>query len=680
MVATSDFSGLVSSAWALANAAARQAIDSLDRMIGAVGVKVVSPVTNILPFPSSRIERQRLRLRLYAEHLHAHEIVDEVDALDALDDPDEIAWLSTEIRRRLDEIYAKRLGAEGRTPFCGSPMLTPPLIQQRSRGPGGIFGHISLDKAAALLGGEVSGGQILCPGPGHSAGDRSLSVKPDKDAPEGFIVHSFAGDDPIACRDHVRQKLGLAAFEPKKNDKANGGGNSGAGEPWRLLRDHIYHDANKEPYLKTRKWRKPDGADQWSQSHWEGGQWVKGKPAGPKIPYRLPQLIAAPDTVPIYFAEGEKDADALAKLDFVATTASEGASAPWPPELTPYFKDRNVVILPDADKPGRAHARKVAKAIDSVAESVKVVDLFPDRDDGSDVSNWLENDRAGVKLLAEIKETPPWEPTADDGNADSDTSKFDDELIAELAALPTLQYAKRRRDAARQIGITVGELDKAVAESDDDKDDKSAAAAVVKKQADFLIELAGAADLFHTPSGDAYADATVADHRETYRVRSKSFRSWLAHRFYEERKGAPGSEAMQSALGVIEARALFDGIERAVHVRVAGHDGKFYLVLANHEWQAVEIDTEGWRVISSPPVRFRRSSGMLPLPEPVRGGSINALRPLINVRDGEAGDADFVLTVAWELAALRPVGPYPVLGLHGEHGTANQHEPASCGI
>src|SRR6516165_9812064 len=40
--------------------------------------------------------------------------------------------------------------------------------------------------------------------------------------------------------------------------------------------------------------------------------------------------------------------------------------------------------------------------------------------------------------------------------------------------------------------------------------------------------------------------------------------------------------------------------------------------------------------------------------------------PLLNVKDA----ADFKLAVAWLLAALRSVGPYPVLVLLGEQGTA----------
>ena len=58
------------------------------------------------------------------------------------------------------------------------------------------------------------------PGPGHSPKDRSLSVKIDTDAPDGFVVHSFSGDDPIVCRDYVRERLGLPAFKPNGNNAA----------------------------------------------------------------------------------------------------------------------------------------------------------------------------------------------------------------------------------------------------------------------------------------------------------------------------------------------------------------------------------------------------------------------------------------------------------------------------
>jgi hypothetical protein len=175
------------------------------------------------------------------------------------------------------------------------------------------------------------------------------------------------------------------------------------------------------------------------------------------------------------------------------------------------------------------------------------------------------------------------------------------------------------------------------------------------------------AELFHAPDGTAYADVRVCGHRETWPIRSRQFRLWLVRLYYEDCDGAPNAEALQSALNVIEARARFDCPERAAHVRIAGAGGKLYLDLGDAAWRAVEIDAEGWRIVAEPePVRFRRMKGMLPLPEPERGGEIAALRRFLNVQR----DNEFVLAVAWLLAALRDRGPFPVLVLTGEHGTA----------
>src|SRR5262249_57932925 len=73
-----------------------------------------------------------------------------------------------------------------------------------------------------------------------------------------------------------------------------------------------------------------------------------------------------------------------------------------------------------------------------------------------------------------------------------------------------------------------------------------------------------------------------------------------------------------------------------------------------------------WRLIPEPPVRFRRSAGMKALPAPVCGGSIDQLRPFLNV----ASENDFVLTVAVLLSALRDRGPYPIVAVTGEQGSA----------
>jgi hypothetical protein len=75
--------------------------------------------------------------------------------------------------------------------------------------------HLDTRTSARALGGEVyRGTQVLCPGPGHGKDDRSLHVFIDPALPDGFRTHSYCGDDWKACRDHVRNLLGLDSWKP----------------------------------------------------------------------------------------------------------------------------------------------------------------------------------------------------------------------------------------------------------------------------------------------------------------------------------------------------------------------------------------------------------------------------------------------------------------------------------
>jgi hypothetical protein len=325
-------------------------------------------------------------------------------------------------------------------------------------------------KIAELLGGEVSGSQVLCPGPGHSVADRSLSIKPDSAAPDGFIVNSFAGDDAIACRDYVRERLGLPEFEAaKKRKKPNGGA-----KPYSpTVAKYVYRLADGTAYLQVHRLADKSGFPQY---HWNGETWISGKPKGPKVPYMLPQLLAAAPTTPIYIVEGEKDVDNLAKIGFVATCNSEGADngsgGKWTADLNAHFTGRHVYIIPDNDAQGRTHAQHVACQLDPVAASVRIVEL-PDLPLKADVSDWLQRDSAGVKLAKLAAAAPLWEPDVGKGGIRSD-----ERAIAELASLSQLEYAKRRKGAAEAIGIGVGELDRIVAAERGDGKAKEPAAAL----------------------------------------------------------------------------------------------------------------------------------------------------------------------------------------------------------
>jgi hypothetical protein len=216
------------------------------------------------------------------------------------------------------------------------------------------------------------------------------------------------------------------------------------------------------------------------------------------------------------------------------------------------------------------------------------------------------------------------------------------------------------RAQLKEAGCRVTALDEAIAEESGELSERAV------KQADILVGLVEEAELFHAPDGTSYADLDINGHRETWPVKSKGFRRWIARRYYEVEQGAPSSVALHSALCVIEARAHYDAPERVVYLRVGGTNGKLYLDLCDETWRAVEIDAAGWRIIDSPPVRFRRAAGMQPLPVPLSGGSVETLRSFLNVKT----NTDFVLVVAWALAALRNCGPYPVIVLSGEQGSA----------
>lgn len=130
----------------------------------------------------------------------------------------------------------------------------------------------------------------------------------------------------------------------------------------------------------------------------------------------------------------------------------------------------------------------------------------------------------------------------------------------------------------------------------------------------------------------------------------------------------PGGQAIEDALRVIEARAIFEGAEHIPYLRIAEHEGDVYLDLADSQWRAVRIRGEprGWAVVDRAPVKFLRSNAMQPLPVPEPGGMVEELRHLMNVET----EGDFKLAIAWLVGTFHPRGPYPILALNGEQGSA----------
>jgi hypothetical protein len=345
-----------------------------------------------------------------------------------------------------------------------------------------------------------------------------------------------------------------------------------------------------------------------------GGEYAWSVKGITPILYRLPELLAADPSEAVWLPEGEKDCDALASRGFVTTTNPMGAGK-WRDHYDEHLRGRHVVVIPDNDQAGRDHAQEVARSLYGKAASIRVVEL-PGVPAKGDVSDFLDAGGTVEQLRELAASVPEWTPPA--------------------------------------VGPTPPAAGPA-----------SAAPPQSESQSQVLLRLASESILFRDPTGRTYAAVPSNGHVEVHEIRSTGLHRWLKRRYYGEENRPPSGQAMQDALGILDARATHDGPEEEVFIRMAGRDGRIYIDLADPTWRVVEVDGEGWRIVADPPVRFRRPAGMRPLPEPARGGTTDRLADFVNVVPAER-----VLLIAWLAAALRPSGPYPILVLIGEQGSA----------
>jgi hypothetical protein len=436
------------------------------------------------------------------------------------------------------------------------------------------------------------------------------------------------------------------------------------------------------------------------------GLFAKGKKAGLFFPHvdgkvRLPQ---AGETW--HIVEGPKDAAALHGLGLLACGLNTGHLAA---KFARLFAGVDIVLVPDRDRAGEKGSGFSARVLRGVAKSVRIAVLPAEfkESDGEDVRDVLRRPDGREQVMQAINDAMP--PEGWDSNQDEDVAEGPAIASAEIAlpdgeplkleVSPTGGKPQRlvsgsrgeveHRDhintgssisrdrfikkLAAKLGIEdvkLGPLiESQLTKLADEIDEKNPATEAsgpedVQSQATMAVDMAAEWELWHTPSKDAYATIVIGDHKETWPIRSQTFKRFVAKQFYDNHGKAMNSDAQAAAVNLLEAKALFDGEEHPVHVRLAEHDRKIYLDLCNPMWQVVEISAQVWKVIDNPPIRFRRSRGMLALPTPEPGGSVEQLREFVNV-----DDKTWQLVISWLVATLRPQGPYPVLALFAEQGS-----------
>jgi len=437
--------------------------------------------------------------------------------------------------------------------------------------------------------------------------------------------------------------------------------------------------------------------------HGGKGKFAYGKKAGLFFPHERDKVRLPQPGEEWHVVEGCKDAAALHELGLSACGLNTCRLAA---KFARLFKGVNVILIPDRDSAGEEGARHSARVLRGMASSVRVAVLPAEfkESDGDDVRDVLRRPGGRELLLQAIADAEPAEqlkafaPDGKESGASADVILPDGDSLR-LTVSPCFGKPQRlvvaergetsHRDRintdssisrnrfvkhlAEMMGMAADTLSPlvdpritALADEVDVQTEEEAhcGEGEEQSQATLAANMAAAWDLWHTPAKEAYATFPVDSHNEIWPIKSRTFGQYVVKCFFDEQQKAMNSNALSAAVNLIEAKALFEGEEHAVHVRVASHEGKVYIDLCNAGWQVVEVTATGWQIIDESPVKFRRSGGMLALPPPERGGRIDELRQHLNVKDDT-----WVLLVAWLVAAFCPRGPYPILALFAEQGS-----------
>ena len=189
-------------------------------------------------------------------------------------------------------------------------------------------------------------------------------------------------------------------------------------------------------------------------------------------------------------------------------------------------------------------------------------------------------------------------------------------------------------------------------------------------QTQALLYHARAATPFCSEDGEPCASIPLTvDSRRVLALRSASFRDWLTANFYSEYETAPSTTAFRAALRMLEARARCGEMPAQKVDRRLSFEGdpftpaRIVLDLANSAGQILEISSQGWQITGNMRHPFHQSPTTLPLPCPDASPSGHPLEQFAEIFRLAAANRTRAFT--WLAAALRPVGPYPVLVLRG---------------
>jgi hypothetical protein len=325
-----------------------------------------------------------------------------------------------------------------------------------------------------------------------------------------------------------------------------------------------------------------------------------------------------------FIVEGEGKCDELQERMgdvAVVTVVPGGASAPLTDDHVAQLATvASVVVIADADKSGRDCVAKRARKIADTypGKTVRTVDLFPERDDGSDSKEFFAEGRTAPDLIAIVERAKPVWPVA----------------------------KPPRNDESEPNG--------------DGDDEKQTAAQILVN-----LVLGAGVEFVHDDTEVAYALVPHNGSCAVYLVRSSAFSALLRKRFYAAMGKPPHATALSDARYLMEAFALHDGRCVRIHLRYHDEPDAICIDLGDAQRRMVRVTGQGWSVEPHGAILFRRPSNMLALPEPVPGGSLGELQAFVNL-----DEENFLKFAMATVCAMRESGPFPVQMFTGEQGSA----------
>lgn len=170
---------------------------------------------------------------------------------------------------------------------------------------------------------------------------------------------------------------------------------------------------------------------------------------------------------------------------------------------------------------------------------------------------------------------------------------------------------------------------------------------------------------FSSNDGTEFVSFVEGGHIENWPVRSQVARQRIESFFYSLGKKIPDSKVIEKIVSHLCYQARSSGEKNEIFRRVGRLEKSFFIDLGDKDWRAIQLDSEGWKVIDNPPIKFTRSSSTLQLPHPTEGGSIRPLLKYINTEK----EGDLILLISYIIFSLRFSKIYPVLILQGGQGS-----------